>query len=277
MTRMSSRAAAAVRDADESLALFTELGDDWGCAEALSARAESRERRGEYARAAEDFRAAIGHARRLGASSQVTVLRVRMAGVLVEHGRGEEAEQILDDVLSQPLHYGNEALPAARMFRAVRYGRTGRFAEARAELQLLRDEFAFGAFLIFDAFLLGTLAWLDNQEGKHADALALLRQAMPTAQDPLALVVAPHLPAAFLAGGACSRAGLGGPGDAEAAARLLGAYRALLPPQHFPVTTEREDAARAEELARAALGDAAYEAAHAEGGGLTLEEATALL
>lgn len=61
------------------------------------------------------------------------------------------------------------------------------------------------------------------------------------------------------------------------AARLLGAYRALLPPTHFPVVTEREDAALAGQLARVALGDAAYEAAYTEGGGLTIEEATALV
>lgn len=43
------------------------------------------------------------------------------------------------------------------------------------------------------------------------------------------------------------------------------------------MTTEREDFALAQELTRAALGDAAYEKAYAEGGGLSLEEATALI
>ncbi|MEU3776457.1 BTAD domain-containing putative transcriptional regulator [Streptomyces sp. NPDC032472] len=267
----------ASRDADESLALFTELGDDWGCAEALSARAEAREKRGEYALAAQDFLAAIEHAERLGAASQVTVLRVRMAGVLVESGRVAEAEALLTEIVSVPRSYGNEALPAARMFLAGCYGRTGRIPEARAQLQQLREEFAFGAYAIFDGFLLGTMAWLENQEGKHAEALELLRQALVSAQDPLAVVVAPQLPAVYLMTAALSHVSLGGREQAYDAARLLGAYRTLVPPHHFPITTEREDAARAEELARAALGDAAYEAAHAEGGGLTLEEATALV
>ncbi len=267
----------AARDADESLALFAELGDDWGCAEALSARAEAREKRGEYALAAQDFRSAIERAERLGAPSQVTVLRVRMAGVLIESGEIAGAEALLTEILSVPRNYGNEALPAARMFLAGCYGRTGRIAEARAQLQQLRDEFAFGAYAIFDGFLLGTMAWLENKEGRYEFALELLRQAMGTAQDPLALMVAPQLPAVYLMTAALSQASLGGPEQAYYAARLLGAYEALLPPHHFPITTEREDAARAEELARAALGDAAYEAAHAEGGGLTLEEATALI
>ncbi|MEW2417931.1 BTAD domain-containing putative transcriptional regulator [Streptomyces sp. NPDC046866] len=267
----------ASRDADESLALFTGLGDDWGCAEALSARAEAREKRGQYALAAEDFLSAIEYAERLGAPSQVTVLRVRMAGVLIESGRVAEAEALLTEILSVPRSYGNEALPAARMFLAGCYGRTGRIPEARAQLQQLRDEFAFGAYAIFDGFLLGTMAWLENQEGKHAEALELLRQALVSARDPLAVMVAPQLPAVYLMTAALSHVSLGGREQAYDAARLLGAYRALLPPHHFPITTEREDAARAEELARAVLGDAAYEAAHTEGGGLTLEEATALV
>ncbi|UUU42268.1 ATP-binding protein [Streptomyces sp. NBC_00162] len=267
----------ASRDADESLALFRELGDAWGCAEALSARAESREKRGEYVLAARDFREAIAYAERLGAKAQVTVLRVRMAGTLSESGRIEEAEEILTEIVATVQQYGNEAMPAARMFLAGILGRTGRIPEARAQLQALREEFAFGAFAIFDGFLLGTLAWLANQEGAYEDALALLRQAMGTVQDPLARMVAPQMPAVYLMTAALSLVSLGGPRREYDAARLLGAYRRLLPPGHFPVTTEREDSARAEELARAELGDAAYEAAYAEGGGLTLEEATALI
>ncbi|MFJ5804729.1 AfsR/SARP family transcriptional regulator [Streptomyces sp. NPDC093093] len=267
----------AARDAEESLALFRELGDDWGCAEALSARAEALEKRGEYALAAADFQAAIEHAQRLGAPAQVTILRVRMAGTLAEEGRLEEAEEILTGLLAVIRQYRNEALPAARMFLAGLYGRTGRLVEARAELTSLREEFAFGAYAIFDGFLLGVLAWLDNKEGRHEEALALVREAATTARDPMALMVAPQLPAVHLLIAAVALLGLGGPRRERDAARLLGAYRALVPTGHFPVTTEREDAALVEKSARTALGDRAYEAACAEGGGLTLEEATALV
>ncbi|MFF3426320.1 BTAD domain-containing putative transcriptional regulator [Streptomyces sp. NPDC002602] len=267
----------AARDAEESLALFRELGDDWGCAEALSARAEALEKRGEYALAAADFRAAIEHAQRLGATAQITVLRVRMAGTLVEEGRLEEAEELLTGLLAVNRQYRDEAMPAARMFLANLYGRTGRLVEARAELNSLREEFKLGAYAIFDGFLLGILAWLDNKDGRHEEALALIREATTTIQDPMALMVAPHQPAVHLLIAAVSLMGLGGPRRERDAARLLGAYRSLVPPDHFPVTTEREDAALVEESARAALGDTAYEAAYAEGGGLTLEQATALV
>ncbi|WP_302170448.1 BTAD domain-containing putative transcriptional regulator [Streptomyces sp. TBY4] len=268
----------ASRDAEESLALYASLGDDWGCAEALSARAEAREKRGEYAPAAQDYRAAIEYARRLGAKAQVTVLQVRMAGTLAEDGHLEEAEELLTGLLAGTIHqFGNEAVPAAQMFLACIYGRTGRLPEARARLQSLREEFAVGAFAMFDGFLLGLLAWLDNEEGRYEDALARIRQAMEAVRDPISMMLAPHLPAAYLITGARSLAQLGGQVRAYDAARLIGAYRALLPPAHFPVTVERADVELAERLARAVLGDAAYEAAYSEGGGLTLEEATALV
>ncbi|MFD0721471.1 ATP-binding protein [Streptomyces globosus] len=268
----------ASRDAEESLALFTALGDDWGCAEALSARAEAREKHGLYALAADDFRAAIRYAERLGAPSQVTVLRVRMAGVLMESGRHAEAEELLADVLrGMPRSYGNEAMPAAHLFMAVCLGRRGRIADARAHIRQLREEFAMGAYAVFDCYLLATTAWLDNQDGRHEQALEVLRQALESARDPLADMVAPQLPAVYMLTAARARAGLGGREEAVLAARLLGAYRALLPDGHVPVATEREDLDRTEELVRGALDDAAYGAAYAEGGGLTLEEAAALI
>ncbi|MFD4869337.1 BTAD domain-containing putative transcriptional regulator [Streptomyces sp. NPDC058412] len=267
----------AARDAEESLDLFRELGDDWGCAEALSARAESREKRGMYALAAEDFRAAIEHAERLGAKAQVTVLRVRMAGTLIENGEAEEAEAILTEITARWQGYGNEAMPAARMFLANLLGRTGRITEARAQIHALREDFALGAYAVFDVFLLATIAWLDNREGEYAEALVRIREATNRVRDPLVMMVAPQLPAVYLLTGAVSLVSLGGPRGAYDAVRLLGAYRTHLPPGHFPITTEREDSALVEELARAALGDAAFEKAYAEGGGLTMEEATALI
>ncbi|GAA0275777.1 hypothetical protein GCM10010302_11710 [Streptomyces polychromogenes] len=266
----------AARDADESLALFRELGDDWGCAEALSARAESREKSGAYDLAGQDYLEAIEYAERLGARAQVTVLRVRMAGSFIESGRLEEAEEILAGITATEQRFGNEAMPAARMFYAGLLGRTGRIPEARAQIEILREEFALGAFAVFDVFLYATTAWLDNREGKYEDALTRIHDARKAMRHPLATMVAPQLPAVFLVTAAVSLASLGGRERAYDAARLVGAYRAHLPPRHVPVAVEREDAARAEELARAALGDAAYESARAEGGGLTMEEAAAL-
>ncbi|MCX5343952.1 BTAD domain-containing putative transcriptional regulator [Streptomyces atratus] len=263
-------------DADESLEIFSRLGDDWGVAEALSSRGEANERRGDYPRAAEDFRAAIGYAEKLGAQSQVSVLRARYASVLTELGRGDEGEAILREVLAAGRQAGHEAMPAARLYLAMWLGRTNRTGEAREQLALLREEFNSETVAIFEGFVLGALAWLDNQDGLYAEALPRGLEALTRSQDRLSQMVAPQMSVIHLVTLARALGGLGGKHRAALAARLLGAGKGLLPKGHVPTSMERHDYARAEELAVAVLGRAAYEAAYAEGGGLSLEEATAL-
>ncbi|WP_406381058.1 AfsR/SARP family transcriptional regulator [Streptomyces sp. NBC_01618] len=264
-------------DADESLEIYSRLGDDWGAAEALSSRGEANERRGEYARAAEDFRAAFGHAERLGAPSQVSVLRARYAFVLTEIGRGDEGEKILREVIAQEHGTGHEARPVARLHLALWLGRSGRTGEAREQLALLREEFRSDTMAIFEGFVLGGLAWLDNEDGLYAEALSRGLEALARSHDRLSQMVAPQMSVIHLVTLARALAGIGGEQRATVAARLLGARRKLLYRGHVPTSVERHDYARTEELAVAVLGRAAYDAAYAEGGGLTLEEATALV
>ncbi|MFF9347495.1 BTAD domain-containing putative transcriptional regulator [Streptomyces sp. NPDC014734] len=263
-------------DADESLEIFSRLGDDWGAAEALSSRGEANEKRGAYVHAVEDYQAAIGHAERLGARSQVLVLQSRYASVLTELDRGDEGEAIMRGVIEEGRGASHEAMPGARLHLALWLGRTGRTAEAREQLGVLREEFRSETLAIFDGFLQGALAWLDNQEGRYAEALPKGLTALVRSQDRLSRMVAPHMPVIQLVGVARALAGLGGERRAVLAARLLGAGRGLLPPMHVPTSMERHDWAEAERAAVAVLGRAAYDTAYAEGGGLTLEEATAL-
>ncbi|MEU2247303.1 BTAD domain-containing putative transcriptional regulator [Streptomyces sp. NPDC019224] len=264
------------RDADESLAIFSRLGDDWGMAEALSSRGEANEKQGDYAQAAEDFQAAIRSAEKLGALAQVSVLRIRHASVLTELGRGAEGEAVMREVLADERRTGHEARPAARLFLAMWLGRCGRTAEAREQFARLQEEFASETMAVFEGFVLGGLAWLDNQDGDHARALERSRRALKGMGDPLTQMVAPHMAVINLVILAWALGGLGGEERAGIAARLLGAGRAHLPEGHFLNAMERENLARAEALVRGRLGDAAYEAAYAEGGGLSLEEAAAL-
>ncbi|MEV7234725.1 BTAD domain-containing putative transcriptional regulator [Streptomyces sp. NPDC051020] len=264
-------------DADESLEIFSRLGDDWGAAEALSSRGEANERCGEYACAAEDFLAAIGYAEKLGAQSQVAVLRTRYASVLAELDRGAEGERILRDVLSQGPQAGHEAMPTARLFLAMWLGRSGRTAEAREQMLALLDHFRSETMAIFEGFVLGAMAWLDNQEGLYADALARGRTALARSGDPLSQMVAPQLTVIHLVTVARALAGLGDEPAAGLAARLLGAGSRLLPAGHVPTSMERDNLARAKALASAVLGEAAYDSAYAEGDGLALEEAVALV
>ncbi|GAA3396273.1 hypothetical protein GCM10017752_49550 [Streptomyces roseoviridis] len=267
----------AAADAQESLEIFMRLDDAWGAAEALSARAEARERRLEFEGAAQDFEDAIGYAERIGAQSQMALLRARYADMLIETGRREEAERILREVVDGGHGRGHEPMLAARIFLALLLGRTGRTAEARVHLRRLLEEFSAETFSLFEGFTLGSLAWVDNLDGRYDSAFGLARRAYERSLTPLSMMVAPQMPPVQLITAAWALAGLGGP-KARTAAVLLGAYEGLLPPGHRPPPLERENLARATELSRAALGDeGAFEAAYAEGGGLSLEEAAALL
>jgi hypothetical protein len=82
---------------------------------------------------------------------------------------------------------------------------------------------------------------------------------------------------AHLTTAAIALTGLDGGGRIRDAARLLGAADHLQPPSHFMGPMENEVRSRAEAGVRAVLDDAAYEAAYAEGGGLSVEEAAALM
>lgn len=270
-------AGAAHADAGESLEIFSRLGDDWGMAEALSSRGEAKEKTGDYTQAAEDYEAAVGYAEKLGALAQVSVLRTRYASALTELDRGAEGEAILREVIADGRHTGHEARPAARLFLALWLGRSGRTAEAREQFVELLEEFRSQTMAIFEGFVLGGLAWLDNQDGDYAGALERGRQALLRLGDPLTQMVAPQMAVIHLVTLAWALGGLGEERGARLGARLLASGRALLPVGHFLTAMERDNFERAEELVRAALGDAAYEAAYAEGGGLCLEEATALV
>ncbi|MFD5327639.1 BTAD domain-containing putative transcriptional regulator [Streptomyces sp. NPDC127092] len=270
-------AESAAADAEESLEIFVRLDDAWGAAEALSSRAEARERRLEFQGAAEDFAAAIEYARRIGAQSQMALLRARYADMLIETGRKDEAERILREVVEGEHGRGHEPMLAARIFLALLLGRTGRTAEARVHLHRLLDEFSSETFSLFEGFTLGSLGWVYNLDEEYGPAFELSRRAYRRSLGALSMMVAPAMPAIHLVSAAWALAGLGGPG-ARTAAVLLGAYEALLPPAHQAPPLERENVARATALTRAALGDdTVFEAAYAEGGGLSLEEAAALL
>ncbi|MEU9448054.1 BTAD domain-containing putative transcriptional regulator [Streptomyces sp. NPDC048277] len=271
-------AADATRDADESLDIFRRLGDDWGAAEALSGRAESRERRGDWQAAAVDYRAAVECAERLGARAQVAVLSARLGSVLIQNGETERGERMLREVIAGNDGGTNEAMPAARLFLANWLVLEGRVTEARLQLRLLREEFKIAHFVVFDALILTQEAWVDALESLHADALDKLRQSLRLASDPLTDAITPHLPSACLVVAAVALAGADGGARARDAARCLGAADALLPHGHVLVGMERTVRDRSEAGVRAALGDdRVYESAYAEGGGLSLAEATALI
>lgn len=277
LANRSDWARSAFRDADEALETFRRLGDAWGTAEALSARAEAHERQGAYRRAAADYEEAIDHAERLNARAQAAVLGARLGSVLLEAGDEERGERMLREVIDGAEHIGDEALPAARLFLVGWLGTTGRRVEAREQIRLLREGFDVGHFAVFASFVQGAEAWLDAVEGRYAQALTGVRAALLRAADPLPLAVAPQMRSVYLCVAATALAGVDGGSRAGAAARCLGAADALLPPGHVHTRWERETHDLAASRARAALGDEEFTSAYAEGGGLSYEEATALV
>jgi predicted ATPase/DNA-binding SARP family transcriptional activator len=266
----------ATRDADEALELCERLGDAWVAAEALSARAMSHERTGRFDLAAADYRRAIVHAERIGTNAHSGVLGVRLGNVLLECGEAELGEKMLLDVLARH-DTPKEALPAARLYVAIWFGRTGRMDEAWRHITRLREEFEAVDFVLFAGFVLGLEAWLLTMDGRHTEARERIRKAFEQAMDPLAQTITPQLPASHLVTAAVALTGVDGGARAGDAARLLGASDAHLPRGHHPSPLEAEGRAQAEAEVRARLDDEAYEAAYAEGAGLTLEEAGALI
>ncbi|MGW3191214.1 BTAD domain-containing putative transcriptional regulator [Streptomyces ardesiacus] len=268
----------AARDADEALEIYGRLGDAWGMAEALSGRAEAHERIGAYQRAADDYRAAARYAERLGARAQVEILDARLGSVLLDAGDAEQGERILRDVIERTRGTGhNGAMPAARLFLAGRLGMTGRTAEAGEQLRLLREEFSIAHFVVFDAFILASEAWIATLEDRHEESMAKIRQALVRAEDPLSAAVAPHMRSAYLTIAAMAMARVDGGRPAADGARCMGAAEAMLPPGHVPTGMERDARERAAERLREVLGTEAYDAACAEGGRLSAEEAVALV
>ncbi|MCT9082826.1 ATP-binding protein, partial [Streptomyces fulvoviolaceus] len=278
LANRSDWAGDATRDAEESLEIYERLEDLWGTADALAARAEADERKGEWEAAVADYEAAIERAERLGARAQVAVLSARLGSALLETGEAERGELLLRGVIDRQDGGGsNEAMPAARMFLAARLGLTGRILEAREQLRLLREQFAISHFVIFDAFILGSEAWLEAVDGRHEECLDKARRALEKAQDPLSQAIAPHMRTMYLHIAAVALAALDGGSRARDGARCVGAGDAQLPLGHVATTVEREMYTRAQRALRAVLGDEAYEAAYAEGGGLSVEEAAALV
>ncbi|MFF5470366.1 BTAD domain-containing putative transcriptional regulator [Streptomyces achromogenes] len=267
----------ATRDADESLEIFRRLGDVWGATEALAARGEAHERKAAYERAAADYGAAIEHAERLGARAQTAVLRARLGGVLLESGESGRGERMLRDVIAGQDGAENEASTMARLNLAAWLGLTDRTAEAREQLRVLRAELPVARFVIFDSLLTCQEALLDALDRRTGPALTLVRKALRLSAEPLSQALTPHLHSVCLTAAAMALADADGGDRAVDAARCLGAARALLPAGHVVAGVERRVFEQAEARVRARLDERSYGAACAEGGGLSLAEATALV
>ncbi|MEU5585078.1 BTAD domain-containing putative transcriptional regulator [Streptomyces chrestomyceticus] len=298
------------RDAEEALALFEAAGDLWGTAESLSARGDTYERRGQYALADADFERAMESSARVGADVQVPEFKARLAAVRLEgtygredtygrdnrYGTGREsgnaegadaslslrvreAERLLLEAVAESRPSSGETLSTARLLLARHYGRTGRTGLAREQLREAEQAFTTGTPALFTGVVTGLHGWLDCLDGEFTRAREHVRRAVRQLAG-LAPLVAPHLLVHQLLCGGWSMAHSGA---AEDGARLLGAYDRHAPGadgfglQPLPPEAEARVRQQAEAALRAVLGTDAYWRAHAEGGGLTVHEAAAII
>ncbi|MGY1435315.1 AfsR/SARP family transcriptional regulator [Streptomyces reniochalinae] len=266
-------------DADESLEIFRRLGDAWGEAEALAGRSEALSARGEFARAAADCRLAIARAQELGAHSQVPRLKSRLGSVLVELADPEsvaEGDLLMREATEEAKYAGGGGPNFASIQLAAHLIRTGEPDAARALLEPLEREFEDRVPQLFVGMVQGMLAWSHVVAGRPAEALAKLRVSIGRTCEAMADVVSPQLTQRQLVTAARAMAALGRGAEAG---RLLGAADALttLPSGPFLPPAEREARQAAEEAVRAVLSPGQYADTHSEGGGLTLEEAVALV
>ncbi|MFE7135819.1 ATP-binding protein, partial [Streptomyces sp. NPDC057638] len=267
-------------DADRALRLFEEAGDDWGVAEALSARGTTYEREERYEEAAADYERAMRSSAGAGVDTQALVFRSRLARLRLSTAVGDEergrAERELVAIVASADDYAIEVVGAGRILLAHHFGGTGRTAVAREQLDALEAALTPSTPGFFRGLIQGTQAWLDCLDGGYANARARSAEAVGHL-DVLAYLVVPQLIADHFLCAAWAMAHLT-PYDG---ARLLAAYDAHerqpggigLQPFDDEHTTRR----RAETDLRAALGDARFTQAYEEGLKLSVREATTLI
>ncbi|WP_037607199.1 ATP-binding protein [Streptacidiphilus rugosus] len=279
----------AADDAVESLAIFTRLGDRWGCAEALAGQAEVANFNGDFAEGVRCAREAIVLAREIGADQALPVLRVRLGDALLGLGRFDEGEAELEGGIGDAVAYGAAGQGAGlfgTMLLAGLRTRQKRLPEARALLEgLLPDHDGQGFGTMLNGLITGMLGAVDAMEGRPAEGLLRIRTGLAEMRThPLAPYVAEQLPLVLIPALAstllrCERAGAVTAGQerpAVTAAMLIGAFDRL---QTRSAAHHLDRAALDETVAglRELLGDAGFEAAYAAGAALDAEATVRLM
>ncbi|MFI6446568.1 AfsR/SARP family transcriptional regulator [Kitasatospora sp. NPDC050543] len=275
-----------IRDGEESLELFVRVGDRWGMSQALAARGEALANGGSSDQAAEAYRQAIELAEELGAPHEVPMLRVQLGNALLARDldEGEHAiRSALADLEPGPSHAANGArLLGHLLLCAVRTHRED-FPGALVELDLLAaSNLGPGPVGLVTGMLCCTRAWVVARAGDPERGLEMLREGLRMLAvvrdrisggfvEQMTVMLVP--PAVGVLRVFAERDGTREP--ALEAASLMGAYAGLNGPKGGFL--DRSEQERAERSLRRMLGDEAYEAAYAEGGGFSLREASTAL
>ncbi|KDN85935.1 ATP-binding protein [Kitasatospora cheerisanensis] len=275
----------AIADSEEALALYTAMGDRWGLADALSAKAENATKSGDAAQAELAFRQAIELSTQLGAHQEVPMLRARLGEVVAERDP-EAGERMVREAIAESAAGTGDAEGARLYGRLVMchlHVRRGEYAEALAVLDQLPADPAVRGPLpsVFGGIITCIRGWVVARSGDPRTGLDLMRdgrRAM-TELEGGATVFVEHMAMMLMtpiAGALVEYARqYGHPAAARRAAELLGAHDGLSgTPGSF---MERAEHTRSVQALRELLGPDGYAAAHEKGGRLTLGEATALM
>jgi predicted ATPase/DNA-binding SARP family transcriptional activator len=288
---ISEYLADSVRDIGESRQLFQRLGDEWGAAETLSAEAEAAINSGDWAHAVDCCRDGIALARKIGSYQYVPVLTVRMGDAMINSGRIEEGERLLREGIEHAQRVGTASDGAAffgRVLLSVVLGRQGRVDEAFAlvdeTLAELEDGHAGEGVPGFVAGMLqGIKGYLIGLSGEPDRGLTMLTTGIEElSAHPLAEVITPRL-SVVLAPGVIELLTVLAEGSGEErgrrragrAALLLGVHDRLRPTAIPPAEAARLAGIR--QRMRTLLGDEAFDAGYAQGDGLSVKEAVALM
>jgi predicted ATPase/DNA-binding SARP family transcriptional activator len=88
-------------DIDRALVGFERIGDRWGQSSILASRGNLRAMDGDTAGGVADYERALALAGELGSADDETMVRVRMAGLLMRAGELDRAEALIDQVRDQ--------------------------------------------------------------------------------------------------------------------------------------------------------------------------------
>jgi tetratricopeptide (TPR) repeat protein len=237
-----------------ALAAFRALGDQWGVSAIQFHLGIALHRAGQLEEALGLYEGALSSGHQVGPANTIQYALAGAGHVTLLLGDTDRAAQLFAESHAVARQLGADGNPRAAVGEGLLARERGDSAAARERLtfaqQLLAEVTEKTEWTAAALVALGHLAEadgdLDSAEFAH-------RRAWQTAPE--------H--AAALEGLACVA---GARGDAEAAARLLGAAAAWRQRQHRPAgRLEQADAHRAEQSARAALGDSAFDAAHRAG------------
>ncbi|MFC8453359.1 BTAD domain-containing putative transcriptional regulator [Kitasatospora sp. NPDC057223] len=273
-------------DGEESLALFTGSGDLWGMSQALAARGETLANQGMAEEAAAAYREAMKLAEELGAPQEVPMLMVQLGNALMKTdlAEGEQTVRAALELVGPHNQAANGTILFGHLILAGLHAEREEYAEAIAELDLLDSvRHTFGPMVpgVVSAMLACTRGWILARAGEPEQGLELLhggwmllreiRGDAGVFAEQMTVMMMPA--AAGVLRAFAERDAAAAP--ARRAATLLGAHGGLNGPGGMHL--EQLDRDRAERSLRLLLGDEEYEAAYAEGGGLSLGEAAALL